>query len=180
MRHYWQSDRLTFSSDGHTRRSWTETKTRCEQRYPTPERMGQLEFTDLETHLLGDNAALVLGHWHLTCAPDYVGGSSTLVFELIDGQWKIIHDHTSATPPKELPPSDEPWVASGRGPRCPVSTNCNASACMLPWIGASISSVLMQSQAGQTCLSSRQVNCSSLGLGSQGWRGPQCRGSVYC
>ena len=100
MRHYWQSDRLTFSSDGRTRRGWTETKTRYEQRYPTPERMGQLEFTDLETHLLGDNAALVLGRWHLTRQPDSIGGNFSLVFELIDGQWRITHDHTSATPPE--------------------------------------------------------------------------------
>lgn len=108
MHHYWQSDRLTFSSDGHTRRGWTETKARYEQRYPTPERMGQLEFTDLEAHLLGDNAALMLGRWHLTREPDPIGGVFSLVFELIDGQWKIIHDHTSSTPPEEVPPLDEP------------------------------------------------------------------------
>jgi ketosteroid isomerase-like protein len=98
MHHYWRSDQLTFSSAGHTRRGWTETKARYEQRYPTPERMGQLEFTDVETHMLGDSAALVLGRWHLTRQPDSIGGNFSLVFELIDGQWKIIHDHTSATP----------------------------------------------------------------------------------
>ncbi len=101
MSHYWQSDELTFSSAGHTRRGWAETKARYEQRYPTPERMGHLEFSDFEIRMLGDTAALMLGRWHLTRDPDPIGGAFSLVFELIDGQWKIIHDHTSAPPPEE-------------------------------------------------------------------------------
>ena len=108
MQHYWKSDLLTFSSDGHTRRGWTEAKSRYERSYPTPERMGHLDFTDIEVHMLGDTAALVLGRWHLTREPDSVGGNFSLVFERIDGQWTIIHDHTSATPPVDAVPSAEP------------------------------------------------------------------------
>jgi len=108
MQYYWKSDLLTFSSDGHTRRGWAETKARYEQRYPTPERMGHLEFSDLEVQMLAKDAALVLGRWHLTREPDSVGGNFSLVFERIDGQWTIIHDHTSATPTKDAPSSDEP------------------------------------------------------------------------
>jgi len=108
MQYYWKSDLLTFSSDGHTRSGWAQTKARYEQRYPTPERMGHLEFSDLEVQMLGKDAALVLGRWHLTREPDSVGGNFSLVFELIDGQWTIIHDHTSVTPAEEAPPSGEP------------------------------------------------------------------------
>jgi beta-aspartyl-peptidase (threonine type) len=99
MEHYWQSEDLTFSSEGHTRRGWAETRARYERSYPTPERMGHLDFTDIEVHALGDNAALVLGRWHLMREPDPVGGSFSLVFRRIDGRWQIIHDHTSATAP---------------------------------------------------------------------------------
>jgi ketosteroid isomerase-like protein len=108
MRPYWQSERLTFSSEGHTRRGWAETKTRFEKRYPTPERMGRLRFSDLEVHVLGERAALVLGRWHLTREPDSVGGNFSLVFELIDGEWKIIHDHTSVASGAKARPSSRP------------------------------------------------------------------------
>jgi ketosteroid isomerase-like protein len=108
MQHYWKSELLTFSSDGHTWRGWTEAKGRYKRSYPTPERMGHLDFTDIEVHMLADNAALVLGHWHLTREPDSVGGNFSLVFERIDDRWTIIHDHTSATPAEEAAPSDDP------------------------------------------------------------------------
>src|SRR4051812_31053621 len=37
MRHYWNSDELTFSSRGQTTRGWTPTKEGYQQRYPTRE-----------------------------------------------------------------------------------------------------------------------------------------------
>ena len=102
MKHYWKSDRLTFSSGGKTTRGWATTKQNYKKRYPTRERMGELTFDKLEFFPLGDSVALVLGHWHLQRNPEPVGGNFSLVFRKIDGRWVIIHDHTSvAAEPKE-------------------------------------------------------------------------------
>jgi uncharacterized protein (TIGR02246 family) len=95
MQHYWKSDELTFSSGGQTTRGWQRTKENYQRRYPTREKMGQLTFFDLEITPLGDAAALVLGRWKLTRDESPVGGNFSLVLRKIDGQWLIIHDHTS-------------------------------------------------------------------------------------
>ena len=95
MEHYWKSDNLTFSSGGETTRGWQNTKERYLRRYPSPEQMGQLKFTQLEITTLGDSAALVLGHWHLSRNSSSLEGNFTLAFRRIDSNWVIIHDHTS-------------------------------------------------------------------------------------
>lgn len=95
MEHYWKSDELTFSSGEQTTRGWTSTKENYQRRYPTREQMGQLKFTQLEVTTLGDSAALVLGHWQLVRDSSPAGGNFTLIFRRIDGNWLIVHDHTS-------------------------------------------------------------------------------------
>lgn len=95
MSHYWKSDELTFSSGGKTTRGWTSTRDNYRQRYPTRQQMGQLTFSQLEITPLGDSAALVLGRWRLAREMSPVGGNFSLVFRQIDGQWLIVHDHTS-------------------------------------------------------------------------------------
>jgi len=98
MQHYWKSDQLTFSSAGATTRGWTATRDRYRKRYATVEQMGKLSFDQLEVSTLGDSAALVLGRWKLQRA-EPIGGNFSLVLRRIDGQWLIIHDHTSVEPP---------------------------------------------------------------------------------
>ena len=95
MEHYWKSGELTFSSGGKTTRGWNATLTRYRERYPTPEKMGQLKFDGLEITPLGEQAALVLGQWHLERDAEPLNGNFSLVFRKIDGRWLIVHDHTS-------------------------------------------------------------------------------------
>lgn len=95
MQPYWRSPDLTFSSSGTTLRGYQATLDRYRKRYPTPEKMGKLTFSDLEVTRLNDAAALVLGRWHLERA-EPVRGNFTLVFRQIEGEWRIVHDHTSA------------------------------------------------------------------------------------
>ena len=95
MKYYWNSDELTFSSGGETTRGWTNTRDNYRKRYPTRDLMGQLRFSQLEITLLGDSAALVLGRWRLAREMSPVAGNFSLVLRRIDGQWLIIHDHTS-------------------------------------------------------------------------------------
>ena len=93
--HYWKSDSLTFSSGGKTTRGWTDTLNRYRSRYPTPEKMGHLTLSALETTPLGDSAALVLGQWSLDRASEPISGNFSLVLRKFDNRWQIVHDHTS-------------------------------------------------------------------------------------
>lgn len=95
MQHYWKSDELTFSSGGKITRGWTATRDRYHEKYPTPEKMGKLKFDELEIKPLGNAAALVLGRWTLERETEPLTGNFSLVLQKLDGQWLIIHDHTS-------------------------------------------------------------------------------------
>ncbi len=95
---YWRSAELTFSSGGQTRRGWQQTYEHYRRSYPTPERMGQLAFSDLEFRHLGPTATLALGRWRLQRAADAPGGNFSLVLQKFDHRWVISHDHTSVDP----------------------------------------------------------------------------------
>ena len=100
MQAYWKSDLLTFSSGGKTTRGWQATRDRYRTRYPDKSSMGLLEFSSLETTQIGQTAALTLGKWRLE-KDKPAEGNFSLVWQKLDGQWKIIHDHSSALPPDE-------------------------------------------------------------------------------
>lgn len=102
MQDYWDSEDLTFSSGGQTRRGWNATRDRYRTRYPTKAEMGTLRFTLDETQALGPHAALVLGQWDLDRSAGPIGGNFSLVFRRLDGRWVIVHDHTSL---RESPPA---------------------------------------------------------------------------
>jgi beta-aspartyl-peptidase (threonine type) len=95
MEHYWNSEDLTFSSGGKTTRGWNETLAGYRERYPTPEKMGRVTFSELDITPLGNSAALVLGRWNLERESEPLTGSFTLVFRKFAGRWLIVHDHTS-------------------------------------------------------------------------------------
>jgi beta-aspartyl-peptidase (threonine type) len=93
---YWHSPDLTFSGSGGIARGWDGVLARYKKNYPDRATMGQLDFSDLEFHFLGQDAALVLGHWHLARAQGDVGGVFSLVWQRFPEGWRIIHDHTSS------------------------------------------------------------------------------------
>ena len=93
---YWNSEKLSFSSGGKTHRGWTTTRNRYKKNYPDAATMGKLTFSELEVELLGEDAALMLGRWHLKRA-EPAEGNFSLVWRRFDGgQWLIIHDHSSS------------------------------------------------------------------------------------
>ena len=96
---YWHSPELTFSGTSGIARGWEAVRARYKKNYADRESMGQLEFSALEYRFLGPDAALVLGHWHLTRAKGDVGGVFSLVWQRFPEGWRIIHDHTSAVEP---------------------------------------------------------------------------------
>lgn len=94
---YWKDERLTFSSGGATTRGYQATLERYRKRYPDRAAMGNLTFEGLETTGLGPTSAYTLGRWKL--AKEIAAeGNFTLVWQKIDGEWKIVHDHSSQAP----------------------------------------------------------------------------------
>ena len=66
--------------------------------YPTKEAMGTLAFSELEPHVLDDDFAVLLGHYHLERSKKGGGpadGFFSLVLEKTAKGWKIVLDHTT-------------------------------------------------------------------------------------
>ena len=98
LKTYWRSPDVTFSGTSGIVRGWDAVLARYKNTYADSEAMGQLQFSQLEFRFLGPDAALVLGHWHLTRTKGDVSGVFSLVWQRFPEGWHIIHDHTSAVP----------------------------------------------------------------------------------
>lgn len=100
LKPYWNDENLTFSSGGNTARGWKATKARYQKGYPDKATMGKLTFSELEVYPLSEGAAFMLGRWKLD-RESPAEGNFSLVWKKIDGQWLIVHDHSSQTTPAE-------------------------------------------------------------------------------
>ena len=100
MEGYWNSSELTFAGACGFTRGWQPVLARYEKSYADKAAMGTLDFSELEIRQLGPDAALVLGKWHLQRQAGDVGGIFTLVFQKFPEGWRIIHDHTTQSPPE--------------------------------------------------------------------------------
>lgn len=94
MAYYWNSEELTFQSGDRRIKGWNTLYERYSRSYPG-DRMGRLDFSDLEIKMLGENHALVLGRWQVEWATEKKGGVFTLIIRKFPEGWRIIHDHTS-------------------------------------------------------------------------------------
>jgi ketosteroid isomerase-like protein len=92
---YWKSDKLTFSSRGETRRGWQTTLEKYKKSYPDRATMGKLTFSKLEVESLSVDVAMMLGEWKIE-GEKPASGNFSLVWRRIDGNWVIIHDHSSS------------------------------------------------------------------------------------
>jgi uncharacterized protein (TIGR02246 family) len=100
MKGYWDSPDLTFAGSSGITRGFQPVLQHYRKSYPDQTAMGHLDFSQLEIHLLGNDAALVLGRWHLKRDSGEMGGIFTLVFQRFPDGWKIVHDHASLDPKK--------------------------------------------------------------------------------
>ena len=96
MAGYWKSDELRFASGGTVTYGWAGTLANYENRYPTPEKMGQLTFSGLDIRVLSDTFVLAFGRWELGREGLDIGGFFTLLFEKRPEGWRIVADHTSS------------------------------------------------------------------------------------
>ena len=100
MKGYWNSPELTFAGSKGFTRGWEPVLARYEKTYAGEAAMGKLDFSELEIRTLGSDARLVLGKWHLQRQAGDVGGIFTLVLKKFPEGWRIIHDHTTQSPPE--------------------------------------------------------------------------------
>jgi len=100
MAGYWNSPELTFAGTRGFTRGWEPVLARYEKNYADKAAMGTLDFSELEVRQLGPDAALVLGKWHLQRQVGDIGGIFTLVLQRFPEGWRIVHDHTTQSPPE--------------------------------------------------------------------------------
>ena len=97
MEGYDKSESTTFVGTAITK-GHSEVLANYRKRYPTPEKMGTLRFSDLEIRPLGAAYASVIGRFHLDRPPAAGGEASgifTMLFHRTGKGWKVILDHTS-------------------------------------------------------------------------------------
>ena len=92
---YERADTTTFVSGDTVTRGWQTVLDRYKARYDTREKMGTLEFTELEIKPLSPFYAQAVGRWKLTRAADAPAGRFTLILRRTDKGWRVVHDHTS-------------------------------------------------------------------------------------
>ncbi len=94
MQAYWKSDKLKFIGKSGIKYGWHLTLDNYKKSYPDKAAMGTLHFDVLQVEIVKDTA-FVLGKWQLSRVQDTLKGFYTLYWKKIDGQWKIIIDHSS-------------------------------------------------------------------------------------
>jgi ketosteroid isomerase-like protein len=94
MKGYWKSDSLLFVGKSAPTKGWQATLDNYKRGYPNKAAMGTLSFNILKVDVLDATNAFVLGGWNVKTDKD-AGGYFTLWFRKINGEWKIVVDHTS-------------------------------------------------------------------------------------
>lgn len=92
---YWHSEELQFGGADGITKGWQNTLERYKSGYPDRATMGTLKFRikDMSRHSAG--VVSLTGSWELQRENDKPGGHFLLIWRKIDGEWKIVVDHTS-------------------------------------------------------------------------------------
>ncbi|MGH9971270.1 MAG: YybH family protein [Pyrinomonadaceae bacterium] len=93
---YARSLDIIFISGDSLTRGWQTVHDRYKKTYDSREKMGTLTFSDVEVNVLTNDAAIMIGRWHLQRTKDEPHGRFTLIFRRTKQGWKIVHDHTSS------------------------------------------------------------------------------------
>jgi ketosteroid isomerase-like protein len=98
---YARTDALVFTSGGNIRTGWQKTFDHYRSKYAKDATaMGKLVFDILSIDPIGADGAVVLGRWILTDSPSDGRGVFSVVLERRPEGWRVVHDHTSLSPPK--------------------------------------------------------------------------------
>lgn len=95
MMGYWKADSLLFVGKRGPQYGWQKTFDNYKKSYPDKSAMGKLTFNILKVELYTSDYAFVLGEWILDREKDQPRGFFTLQMKKINGEWKVIADHSS-------------------------------------------------------------------------------------
>lgn len=95
MEGYIKSDDLKFVGSKGITYGWKQTLENYKKGYPTKDHMGILTFNLLEFDQLAKDVFLVIGEFHLKRTVGDANGMFSIILKQIDGNWKIIADHSS-------------------------------------------------------------------------------------
>jgi len=95
MKGYWKNDSLQFLTSKGITYGWENVNNNYKKSYPTKEKMGNLDFEILSEKAIDKTHTLIIGKWKVKDAEGENSGYFSLLFKLIDGNWRIILDHTS-------------------------------------------------------------------------------------
>lgn len=95
MQTYWKSDSLMFIGRNGVVWGWQRTLDNYKKGYPDKAAMGQLSFDIIQVKKLSRKYYSVTGKWMLQREKDAPHGHYTLLLRKIDGEWKIVSDHSS-------------------------------------------------------------------------------------
>ncbi len=95
MSAYWNSDSLLFIGKKGVTNGWNKTMANYKKSYPDKAAMGRLEFDIIKQEPIGKKGVYTIGKWTLFRTADTLGGHFTLLWKKVNGEWKIVADHTS-------------------------------------------------------------------------------------
>lgn len=95
MTGYWKSEELSFIGRSGPNYGWQTTLDNYKKGYPTKEKMGKLTFDILKLNRLAPDVYYMIGKYTLVRSDDTPTGYFSLVWKQINGEWKIVSDHTS-------------------------------------------------------------------------------------
>ena len=96
MKGYWNSDSTVFLSGGNLTQGYRSVLSRYKKAYDTRDKMGKLEFTELQVRMITETLGVATGVWRLHRTDDQPWGRFTLLVEKKPEGWRIVHDHTSS------------------------------------------------------------------------------------
>ena len=96
MQGYWHSDSLKFITKNGIRMGYDSVAINYKKSYDTKDKLGRLNFNNLSISPLDLRHTIVqvTGKWEVIQKDKTLSGIFSLLFRQIDGQWKIIVDHT--------------------------------------------------------------------------------------
>ncbi|MGE0078609.1 MAG: hypothetical protein AB7S48_12180 [Bacteroidales bacterium] len=92
---YWKSDSLRFLGHRGLTKGWQTTLDNYKKAYPDKGAMGRLIFDYISFEPMNEKQMFVVGKWTLERETDTLGGYYSLLWQKIDGEWKVIFDHTN-------------------------------------------------------------------------------------
>lgn len=94
MKGYWNSDSLMFVGANGITYGWQETLDNYKERYPSSDHTGELDFDVLYLQKIGPVNYYMIGKFRLARKVGDASGYFSLLWKKIDGEWKIVVDHT--------------------------------------------------------------------------------------